>query len=57
MEGVKKGKLGVIEVQETHLKGRDVLKCLGRNGCQIWAGKEGVVWCTVDEKKKKQRNK
>ncbi len=51
MEGVKKGRLDVIGLQETHMKGCGVVECLGGNECLIWEGMEGgVVWCGGDEK-------
>lgn len=51
IEGVKKGRLDVIGLQEMHMKGCGVVEYLGGNECGIWEGIEGVVWCGVDEKK------
>ncbi len=46
VEGVRKGRLDVIGVQETHMKGCGVREGLGVNECEIWKGwKE--QWCGV----------
>ena len=41
MEGVKNGRLDIIGVQETHMKGCGVMECVRGNECGIWEGMEG----------------
>ena len=49
LEMVRKGRMDVVGLQETHMKGCGV----GGNDCELWEGMEGgVVWCGVDEKSK-----
>ncbi len=51
MEGLKKGRLDVIGLQEMHMRRCGIMECVGGNECEIWEGMEGgVVWHGVDEK-------
>ena len=43
MESVKKGKVDVVGVQETHRMGCSVMKCMEGNECEIGEGMEGRV--------------
>ena len=48
---MRKGKLDVLGVQETHMKGCGVMDCMEGSECELWEGmKGGVVWCGIDEK-------
>ena len=51
LEGARKGKLAVLTVQETRMKGCSVIDCMEGSQCEMWEGMEGVVvWCGVHEK-------
>ena len=47
------GKLEIMGVQETRIKGCEVVDCMMGSESEVWEGmEEGVVWCGVDEKSK-----
>lgn len=47
LEGVRKGKLNVLGVQESHMQGSDVMVYMERKEWGMCEGKEGVEWCVV----------
>jgi len=53
VESFKKGKIDVLGVGETHMRGQGIGVYGSGNECKIWDGMEGgVVWTGLDEKYK-----
>lgn len=39
----RRGRLGVMEIRKTHIKGFGMSDCMMGNGCEVWEGMEGMV--------------
>ena len=50
VDSCMKGRVDVLGLSETHLKGQGMCKCIKGNGGGLWEGMEGgAVWAGLEE--------